>query len=332
MYADTNRHGAWTDADALTCTKKTGQSRSSAVSDQFVYFLPLPPSSPWRALPLTVAAAWKTPNTDNRPPDFLFLSGGVTVEGSVSVGGHDVLVRYADNIDVTTGVIDPTHGIVQMDSNGDGRIDSGNYSLEFEMPHGASPVFHVGSVYLATKTVDPRTKTVVLVEHPASDYLRIPMVLGTQVPDLTFTDFNGATRRLSDFKGKYVLLDFWGTWCGPCVADIPELVKVYEQYRGRGVEILGMDNEFTGQNGKNPDEMTAQAKTLLAEKGATWTQARTESVEPIEDRFRIGYHPMYMLLDPDRHIVFWNEPGQQAVRAVAETLDRVLPKGGTSGR
>jgi peroxiredoxin len=58
--------------------------------------------------------------------------------------------------------------------------------------------------------------------------------------DFTMKDKNGADVRLSDFKGKVVLLNFWATWCGPCKVEIPEFVDVYAKYKDRGFEILGV--------------------------------------------------------------------------------------------
>ena len=61
-----------------------------------------------------------------------------------------------------------------------------------------------------------------------------------KAPDLSFKDISGKTIRLSDLKGKVVLLNFWATWCVPCRAEIPDLVKMQRRYRARGLRILGI--------------------------------------------------------------------------------------------
>jgi cytochrome c biogenesis protein CcmG/thiol:disulfide interchange protein DsbE len=63
--------------------------------------------------------------------------------------------------------------------------------------------------------------------------------------DLVVKDMNGASVRLADYKGKVILLNFWATWCGPCQAEIPELVNTYAEYKDRGVVILGISIDDT---------------------------------------------------------------------------------------
>jgi peroxiredoxin len=61
-----------------------------------------------------------------------------------------------------------------------------------------------------------------------------------KAPDLSLKDINGKSVRLSDFKGKVVLLNFWATWCVPCRAEIPDLVKMQRRYRTCGLRIIGI--------------------------------------------------------------------------------------------
>jgi len=63
---------------------------------------------------------------------------------------------------------------------------------------------------------------------------------GTVAPELTLTDLNGRTVRLSDYHGKVVLINFWATWCPPCRAEMPELVKLQREYAKEGLQIIGV--------------------------------------------------------------------------------------------
>jgi len=78
-----------------------------------------------------------------------------------------------------------------------------------------------------------------------------------KAPALALKDLNGKTVKLSDFKGKIVLINFWATWCVPCAAEMPELVKWQEQYKADGLQIIGITypptavakvRRFVGQN------------------------------------------------------------------------------------
>lgn len=65
-----------------------------------------------------------------------------------------------------------------------------------------------------------------------------PSVLNTELKDLSGKPF-----KLSDYAGKVVVVNLWATWCGPCRVEIPELIKLSEEYKSRGVELIGLTNE-----------------------------------------------------------------------------------------
>ena len=91
---------------------------------------------------------------------------------------------------------------------------------------------------------------------------------GQAVADFSTLGANGGTVRLSDFKGKVVLVNFWATWCGPCRMEIPDLVALQKKYEAKGFSVLGISdddapdkpNEFARSNGMTyPIGMATQA-------------------------------------------------------------------------
>lgn len=84
---------------------------------------------------------------------------------------------------------------------------------------------------------------IVLKSHTATE-------IGRNAPDFEQKSPDGKLIKLSDFKGKYILLDFWASWCSPCREENPNLVSAYQKYKTKGFEILGvsMDNPGQGDN------------------------------------------------------------------------------------
>ena len=74
---------------------------------------------------------------------------------------------------------------------------------------------------------------------------RLAYLIGKQAPELQKMKgwINSKTIKLADLRGKVVLLDFWGTWCGPCVQVIPELIKLHEKYHDKGLVVIGIHDD-----------------------------------------------------------------------------------------
>jgi peroxiredoxin len=95
----------------------------------------------------------------------------------------------------------------------------------------------------------------------------------TPAPAWTLKDVNGKTVSLSDFKGKVVILDFWATWCQPCLAEIPHFIELQNEFRDKGVTIVGLSVDslipsdvakFASENGINYPIVMADEKTATA--------------------------------------------------------------------
>ncbi|MGI9072037.1 MAG: peroxiredoxin family protein [Bryobacteraceae bacterium] len=65
-------------------------------------------------------------------------------------------------------------------------------------------------------------------------------------PEFTLTDANGSSVKLSDYRGKVVLLNFWATWCGPCTLEIPWFIDFEQEFKSRGFEVVGISMDDDG--------------------------------------------------------------------------------------
>lgn len=250
-------------------------------------------------------------------------SRGGYVEGTVYVDTRELLVRYP--LSEETGGPE-LRGEIWMDLDGDGAVDPGLSAGEVEMAGGERPViFRLGDRYLSTRLLEPAKGRFILRTHPASEYDRLELRPGSEVPDIVFTDLEGRERRLSELRGKVVLLDFWGTWCKACVDELPTLRSVHQAYRERGFEILGLAFD---------DDLATQ-KRRVAEWNMPWVHATAESVKDvITRRFRVWEFPTKILLDREGRIVSLGETGQPPLdeKNLGKTIDAATQDAAVSRR
>lgn len=118
---------------------------------------------------------------------------------------------------------------------------------------------------------------------------------GQPAPEISLDDTLGIARSLSALKGKYVLIDFWASWCGPCRAESPNLVKAYNQFRDKGFEIFGVSLDKDRKkwiDAIKADKLTWWHVSDL--KGWQCAPAKTYGVNSI---------PHSVLIDPDGIII-----------------------------
>jgi len=122
--------------------------------------------------------------------------------------------------------------------------------------------------------------------------------IGKMAADFEKKDINGNTIRLSDFKGKYVLLDFWGSWCGACRASHPHLKQVYNQYKDQGLVVIGVAEERS-------DKKEAWYKAIQKD-GLPWLQILNDDGKGKTDvvkLYGISGFPTKILIDKEGKIV-----------------------------
>lgn len=135
---------------------------------------------------------------------------------------------------------------------------------------------------------------------------------GVPFPDFSEKDIAGAPLSISQFKKKVVLVDFWATWCGPCVAELPNVLAAYQKYHSKGFEIVGI----------SLDQSDAALKGFIKEKGMTWQQYFDGQgwSNKLSKRYSITSIPATYLLDGDGKIVAKNLRGPALETELARLL------------
>jgi len=157
--------------------------------------------------------------------------------------------------------------------------------------------------------------------YPTSEYVvdfgnRLEQIsrtaIGKPAPEIALNSPDGKEIKLSSLRGKYVLIDFWASWCSPCRRENPNMVRMYNRFKGKDFEIFGV----------SLDKDKEQWLKAIKDDGLTWTHVSDlkfwqSSVVPL---YRIQGIPMTVLLDKDGVIIDKNLRGQALEDRLAELL------------
>ena len=136
---------------------------------------------------------------------------------------------------------------------------------------------------------------------------------GKPMKDFSATDLDGNPISLQDYRGKVVLLDFWGVWCGFCINEMPNLKKVYTTYKDQGFDIIGVSLD---------DEKSA-LRDYIKENDLQWRQVfsgKTWRDDPLAQQYNITGVPSQWLIDRDGKLISHKARGEDLERLVVEAL------------
>ncbi|MEZ6135916.1 MAG: TlpA disulfide reductase family protein [Pirellulaceae bacterium] len=173
------------------------------------------------------------------------------------------------------------------------RDGNGNISRNFEMTAVGKPFNFTGTTYVIRLKGDS-----LALEKADEEVEQLPLPPDLRIgkPALKFTATTmGGDKVLfpSSFEGKIVMLDFWATWCGPCIAEIPNMKTAYEKWHDQGFEILGVSFDR--------EKMEEKIEEFLEERGMPWPQIYEGKMWDTEigDMHDVSGIPFVLLVDGD---------------------------------
>jgi thiol-disulfide isomerase/thioredoxin len=137
--------------------------------------------------------------------------------------------------------------------------------------------------------------------------IRLPKLVGDEMK-LTGKTTEGKDFDVKEWKGKVVLVDFWATWCGPCIAEYPNMLKNYEKYHNQGLEIVGI----------SADHQLEDLTTYIEKKKVPWPNLYTEGGHEAAEYYGIDSIPRMILIGRDGKVVSINARGEELNRLLEE--------------
>ncbi len=151
--------------------------------------------------------------------------------------------------------------------------------------------------------------------YDMAKYFKEKLAKGMEAPAFeNFENINGKTSSLSDFKGKYVYIDCWATWCRPCREEIPHFKKLVEKYKGKNIAFIGIS---VGDANKE------SWKTMVTKKEMIGVQLFSARNKAFSDAYKITGIPRFILIDPQGKIINAVAP-RPSQKELTDLLDSLL--------
>ena len=160
---------------------------------------------------------------------------------------------------------------------------------------------------LSLDAVKQSDKMVTYFQRAYSDNLKTS--IGSTSPTFSdYMDYNGGKKSLNSFLGKYVYIDVWATWCGPCIQQIPSLEKLMKEYKNKNIEFISISTDDQRRNGGSWDAAEKKWRSFIKKRQMGGTQLWIGKDNSFQQAYKINSIPRFILIDPKGNIVDANAP------------------------
>jgi thiol-disulfide isomerase/thioredoxin len=123
-----------------------------------------------------------------------------------------------------------------------------------------------------------------------------------------YVDIKGGEKSLDFYKGKYVYIDVWATWCGPCIQQIPYLQTLEEEYHSKNIEFISISTDEAQRNGGSWEAAEKKWRDFVKKKNMSGVQLWSGKDYSFQQAYQINGIPRFILIDPEGKIVDANAP------------------------
>jgi thiol-disulfide isomerase/thioredoxin len=256
---------------------------------------------------------------DGKESTNLFLKNGFDITVALDTKEFDETVKYSGTGAEHSNFLAENNLMQEelLDLDALGHLDMAELESKFGKIKTELTEFYNANKDIDSSIINSLSKNIDPMLNYYKGYLAESIALKTELPKGApsptfdaYENYKGGTTSLSDLKGKYVYVDVWATWCGPCKAEIPSLKALEKQYHDKNIQFVSLSIDDDRSHGGSWDKAREDWKAMIADKELSGVQlfAPNGWQSPFVLDYKIKGIPRFILIDPNGNIVTPDAP------------------------